>query len=96
LEAARAASYAKEYFRGLQFGMGLPGTELQPADDLIIIASNVLVNQWNLSTNDTALYAAAALLEFAITKSEHSFRIRLLLIRIYRLLGTSPSSAFTH
>ena len=87
LESARAASYAKEYFRGLQFGMGLPATELQPADDLIILASNVLVNLWHLSNNEAALYTAAAMLEFAATKSQHSFRIRLLLIRIYRLLG---------
>ena len=96
LESARAASYTKEYFRGLQFGVGLPVTELQPADDLVILASNVLVNLWHLSDDEAHLYSAAALLEFAATKSEHSFRIRLLLIRIYRLLGMSPKYASLH
>jgi len=88
MESARAAFYVKEYLHGLQLGAGLPDTELQPADDLAILAGNVLVNLWHLTNDQVYLYNAATVLEFASTKSKHSFRIRLLLVQIYRLLGT--------
>ncbi|KAJ7632694.1 actin cytoskeleton organization protein [Roridomyces roridus] len=73
----------------------LPPTELQPADDLALLAANAFVSLWKLSNDAKYLYNAVALLEFALTKSKQSFHSRLLLIRIYRLLGAS-SMAVEH
>jgi len=90
MESARAAQCIKEYIAGLEFGTELPVTELQPADDLVILAGNIFVNLWWLTEDENHLYKAVAILEFASTKSKSSYRIRLLLIQIYRLLGNLP------
>jgi N-terminal acetyltransferase B complex non-catalytic subunit len=87
METARVAQYVKDYLAGLKSGADLPDTELQPADDLIILAGNTLVSLWQLTGDEIHLYTAAAVLEFASTKSKHAFRIKLLLIRVYRLIG---------
>jgi N-terminal acetyltransferase B complex non-catalytic subunit len=94
LESARATLYVVQYLEGLKLGAGLPPTELQPADDLAILTGNVLVHLWHLTSDDTYLYNAAAILEFASTKSKHSFQIRLLLIQIHRLLGIIYTTIF--
>ncbi|KAJ7063373.1 actin cytoskeleton organization protein [Mycena amicta] len=94
-ESARATLYTTQYLHGLKFGSGLPPTELQPADDLVILAANTFVNIWQLTDDEKYLYNAAALLEFALTKSKQAFQMRLLLVRIYRLLG-APSAALEH
>jgi len=72
---------------GLDLGSSLPVTELQPADDLAILAGHAFVSLWTMTKEETHLYNAAVVLEFALTKSRMSFQIRLLLVRIYRLLG---------
>lgn len=86
-ESARASLYLKDYLRGLKLGEDLPKTELQPADDLAILTGQTFVSLWKLTGVEGHLYKAVAVLEFASIKSVHSFQIRLLLIRIYRLLG---------
>lgn len=86
-ELQRVAVYTKHYFEALPLGASLPSTELQYADDLALLAGNALVNLWKLTGNDDHLYNAAYLLEFALNKSKQSFLTRLILIRIYRLLG---------
>jgi len=75
---------------GLELGSGLPVTDLQPADDLAILAGHAFVSLWTMTKEETYLYNAAVMLEHALTKSRMSFQIRLLLVRIYRLLGRFP------
>lgn len=87
LESIRATQYLKEYLDGLKLGLNLPATELQPADDLAILTAQVFVNIWKLTEDESHLYNAACLLEYGLTKSKHSFQMRLLLVRIYTLLG---------
>jgi len=87
LESARVALYIQQYLEGLKLGADLPSTELQVADDLVILAGSVLVNIWKLTSDEKYLLKAASLLEFALTKSKQSFQVRLILIRLYRLLG---------
>ncbi|CAA7271640.1 unnamed protein product [Cyclocybe aegerita] len=94
-ELQRVAEYIRYYFEGLPLGAGLASTELQPADDLILLAGNALINLWKLTGNNYHLFNAVYLLEFALTKSKQSFLTRLILIRIYRLLG-APSLALDH
>ncbi|KAF8625781.1 hypothetical protein AX15_005171 [Amanita polypyramis BW_CC] len=94
-EAERAALYIKHYLAGLELGLDLPSSELQPADDLAILAGNSLVILWRLTNDEGYLFRAVSLLEFALTKSRQSFQSRLVLIRLYRLLG-APSLAMEH
>lgn len=89
LESSRAMRYLGDYRDGLKLGEGLPSTELQPADDLAILTAQVFVNIWSSTEDEMHLYNAASLLEFGLTKSKHSFQMRLLLVRIYILLGAS-------
>jgi N-terminal acetyltransferase B complex non-catalytic subunit len=74
---------------GLALGKDLPPTELQPADDLAILAAHAFVTVWTLANSEEALYQAVTLLEFGLTKSQMSFQMRMMLIRTYRILGTS-------
>ena len=92
LESARVEKYLKYYLEALPLGAHLPSTELQPADDLALLAGNALVNLWTLTNHDAHLLNAVYLLEFGLTKSKQSFLMRLILIRVYRILGKVPIS----
>ena len=89
LENARAKEYLDQYIAGLKLGTGLPDTELQPADDLVILAGQTFVNLWKTTSDVTYLYKAVAVLELALSKSKQSYLIRILLIRLYQLTGMS-------
>lgn len=86
-EAAFAFHCLQAYVQALEFGKDLPDIELQPADDLAILAGQAYIHLWHITQKDVDLYKAASVLEYACSKSKQSFQIRLLLIRIYRLLG---------
>ena len=90
LESAHVEKYLKYYLEALPLGAHFPSTELQPADDLALLAGNTLVNLWTLTQHDSHLLNAVYLLEFGLTKSKQSFLMRLMLIRIYRILGKTP------
>lgn len=86
-EQVRAADLVHEYFEALPLGDDLPNLELQPADDLAILAAQVYVNMFTLDNAVAHLYNAVVLLEYASRRSPQSYQIRLELVRIYRLLG---------
>ncbi|KIJ16949.1 hypothetical protein PAXINDRAFT_168389 [Paxillus involutus ATCC 200175] len=94
-ETTRGLQYHNEYMEGLALGKDLPPTELQPADDLAILAAHAFMTVWTLANSEEALYQAVTLLEFGLTKSQMSFQMRMMLIRTYRILG-SPSLALDH
>ncbi len=76
-------------------GKGLPKTELQPADDLATLSASTYINLYHLTLNPSYLLTATLLLEYAISSSPNAFQHRLLLVRLYRLLG-APSMALEH
>ena len=86
-EGIRAADLVREYFEALPLGKDLPKLELQPADDLAILAAQVYVNMFALDDAVAHLHNAVVVLEFASKKSPQSYQIHLALVRIYRLLG---------
>lgn len=86
-EAALADKCLELYLEGLKLGKDLPKTELQPADDLIILYAHTLVSAWRISKDEFHLYKAVVALEVALTHSQQAYQIRLTLIRIYHLLG---------
>lgn len=79
--------YLKAYFEALKFGGDLPDTELQPADDLAILAAMAYVNVWHVTDIEGPLFNAASVLEYGLTKSKQAFQMRIMLVRIYQLLG---------
>ena len=89
LEASRAVQYLQVYLDALKLGKDLPDTELQPADDLALLSGQAFVSAWRAGGDTAYLYNAVAALEYASSRSKQSYKIRLLLIRIYRLLGMS-------
>ncbi|KIY43365.1 actin cytoskeleton organization protein [Fistulina hepatica ATCC 64428] len=94
-ELASVSLLAEQYVQALPLGEGLPATELQPSDDLAVLASNVLVNLWTMTGDVKYLYAAVTLLEYGLMKSKQSYAMRLTAIRIYRLL-VAPAQALEH
>lgn len=95
LERERLKTYVDLYEQALPLGADLASTERQPADDFALLAGNTFVSMWYISKDQAHLEAGAAFLEYALNKSKQSFFARLILIRIYRLLGT-PSLALEH
>lgn len=86
-EGIRATDLVREYFEALPLGKDLPKLELQPADDLAILAAQVYVNMFALDNAMAHLHNAVVILEYASKKSPQSYQVHLLLVRIYRLLG---------
>ncbi|GJE87141.1 N-acetyltransferase B complex non catalytic subunit-domain-containing protein [Phanerochaete sordida] len=95
LENARATQYVQYYLQGLAHGKNLPDTELQPSDDLAVLAGHAYTNLWKLTGDLSYLHRAVAILELASSKSKHSYVVRIMLIRIYHILG-APSLALEH
>ncbi|KAH9935019.1 N-acetyltransferase B complex non catalytic subunit-domain-containing protein [Fomitopsis serialis] len=91
-EAAHAVQYLHSYLDALKLGKDLPDTELQPADDLALLSGQAFVGAWRAGRDVTYLYSAVSVLEYASSRSKQSYKMRLLLIRLYRLLG-APSLA---
>lgn len=84
--------YVAAYYDGLKLGKDLADTELQPADDLAVLAGQTFVSLWKLVDGPDGrkyLDNAVTLLEFALSKSKESYQIKLLLIRIYHIMGKS-------
>ncbi len=50
-EEERVFAYLREYTAALALGKDLPETELQPADDLVILAAQALIGLWKTSGN---------------------------------------------
>ncbi|KAJ7581325.1 actin cytoskeleton organization protein [Mycena floridula] len=88
-EIASSRVYTSLYLQGLPLGKDLAPTELQPADDLVILAASALVGAWKADGAEKHLWHASVLLEYALTKSKYAFQARLMLVRIYRLLGAA-------
>lgn len=86
-EGTLAANLIREYFEALPLGNDLPNLELQPADDLAILAAQVYLNMFALDNAVAHLHNAVVILEYASRKSPQSYQIHLELVRIYRLLG---------
>jgi N-terminal acetyltransferase B complex non-catalytic subunit len=86
-EGTLAANLIREYVEALPLGNDLPKLELQPADDLAILAAQVYVNMFALDNAVAHLHNAVVILEYASRKSPQAYQIHLGLVRIYRLLG---------
>ncbi|KAI9256943.1 N-acetyltransferase B complex non catalytic subunit-domain-containing protein [Sporodiniella umbellata] len=77
----------QQYQEALPLGKDLEKTELQFGDEFVLIASHILLNLYQEHKEHIFVLQAILLLEDALVKSIHNFRIKLMLVRLYVLLG---------
>lgn len=94
-ETAASQKYLKAYFDSAPLFEKYPETELQARDDFAILAASTLVSAYAGSGKPSYLTQAIAILEYALSQSQFNHRFRILLIRIYRLIG-APTLAHEH
>ncbi|XP_007490095.3 N-alpha-acetyltransferase 25, NatB auxiliary subunit isoform X2 [Monodelphis domestica] len=75
------------YHHGLEFGKSCLKTELQFSDYYCLLAVHVLIDIWLEAGEDRAAWQALILLEEGLTHSPSNAQFKLLLVRIYCLLG---------
>ncbi|OUM65238.1 hypothetical protein PIROE2DRAFT_7778 [Piromyces sp. E2] len=75
------------YEETLPFGTKLEETERQFGDDYLVIAASLLIDYYK-STNKTCyVYEAIAILERGLEKSKFNFQFKIILMRLYSILG---------
>lgn len=77
----------KEYQDALPLGEGLEKTEMQHGDEFVILASHILLDLFTEHKQAAFLIQAISLLEIALVKSIHNFQIKLILVRMYTMIG---------
>ncbi|KAG0005209.1 N-alpha-acetyltransferase 25, NatB auxiliary subunit [Modicella reniformis] len=77
----------KLYEKALPLGKDLEETELQYGDDYAIMAAHLLIDVHRDTKSYFPLLNASFMLERALSASKHNYQIKLVLIRIYELLG---------
>ncbi|XP_011784117.1 PREDICTED: N-alpha-acetyltransferase 25, NatB auxiliary subunit [Colobus angolensis palliatus] len=75
------------YQHGLEFGKTCLKTELQFSDYYCLLAVHVLIDVWRETGDETAVWQALTLLEEGLTHSPSNAQFKLLLVRIYCMLG---------
>uniref|UniRef100_A0A8C2S5R2 N-alpha-acetyltransferase 25, NatB auxiliary subunit n=1 Tax=Capra hircus TaxID=9925 RepID=A0A8C2S5R2_CAPHI len=75
------------YQHGLEFGKSCLKTELQFSDYYCLLAVHVLTDVWRETGDETAVWQALTLLEEGLTHSPSNAQFKLLLVRIYCMLG---------
>ncbi|KAF9366671.1 N-alpha-acetyltransferase 25, NatB auxiliary subunit [Mortierella sp. NVP85] len=77
----------KLYEEALPLGKDLEETERQYGDDYAIMAAHLLIDVHKDTQSYFPLLNASFMLERALNASKHNYQIKLVLIRIYELLG---------
>ncbi|KAF8308096.1 hypothetical protein DL93DRAFT_2159228 [Clavulina sp. PMI_390] len=90
-ELAHAEKYFRLYLEATRILESIGAKdpeEVDPADDLALLAANALISEWAKDKSVQApLNQAIFVLEFAATRSPYNFRYHLVLIRLYLFLG---------
>ncbi|KAF9098341.1 N-alpha-acetyltransferase 25, NatB auxiliary subunit [Mortierella sp. AD031] len=77
----------KLYGSALPFGKDLEETERQYGDDYVIMAAHLLIDLHKDTKSYFPLLNATFMLEHALSASKHNYQMKLVLIRVYELLG---------
>ncbi|XP_038630065.1 N-alpha-acetyltransferase 25, NatB auxiliary subunit isoform X1 [Scyliorhinus canicula] len=77
----------QRYKHALKFGKSCLKTELQFSDNYCLLAVHILLDIWRQSGEEWPLWQSLALLEKSLSNSPSNAQFKLLLIRIYCLLG---------
>ncbi|KAG0380880.1 N-alpha-acetyltransferase 25, NatB auxiliary subunit [Mortierella sp. AD032] len=77
----------KLYEAALPFGKDLEETERQYGDDYVIMAAHLLIDLHKETKSYFPLLNATFMLEHSLNASKHNYQMKLVLIRVYELLG---------
>lgn len=77
----------KQYQDALPLGKDLKKTEMQYGDEFVILAAYLLLDLHHEYKQTCFLIQAISLLENALVKSIHNFQIKLILVRMYTMIG---------
>lgn len=77
----------QQYQDALPLGKELEKTELQYGDEFVILASHILLDLYRQHEQSSVIIEAISLLEIALAKSIYNFRIKLMLVRLYLMIG---------
>ncbi|ORE08641.1 hypothetical protein BCV72DRAFT_303592 [Rhizopus microsporus var. microsporus] len=77
----------QQYQDALPLGKELERTELQYGDEFVILASHILLDLYCQHEQSSFIIEAISLLEIALAKSVYNFRIKLMLVRLYLMIG---------
>ncbi|ORX47178.1 hypothetical protein DM01DRAFT_1339199 [Hesseltinella vesiculosa] len=83
----------QHYQEALPLGEDLEKTEFQYGDDFVLLAGHVLFSLFEKTNDWVHVLRAITLLEVALQKSIYNFQIKLLLVRLYLVLG-APTRAW--
>ncbi|CAI2168039.1 4025_t:CDS:10 [Funneliformis geosporum] len=82
----------RSYNDALQYGVELLDTENQYGDEFVILASHLLIDLYLKKGQNSFILQAIFLLEMASCKSKYNYQFKLLLIRLYQILGVFQRS----
>ncbi|KAF9322121.1 N-alpha-acetyltransferase 25, NatB auxiliary subunit [Podila horticola] len=83
----------KFYEDALPFGKDLEETERQYGDDYAIMAAHLLISLHKQTKSYFPLLTAVFMMEHALNASKHNYQLKLVLIRVYELLGAFSCAA---
>ncbi|KAG0365803.1 N-alpha-acetyltransferase 25, NatB auxiliary subunit [Gamsiella multidivaricata] len=100
LNSSEAMALVNKFWRlyeeALPFGKDLEETERQYGDDYAIMAAHLLIDIHRDTKSYFPLLNATFMLEHALNASKHNYQIKLVLIRIYELLGAYNCAISTY
>ncbi|KAG4097911.1 hypothetical protein H8356DRAFT_1674383 [Neocallimastix lanati (nom. inval.)] len=71
----------------LPFGTKLEDTERQFGDDYLVLAVSLLIDYYKSTKKTCYVYEAIAILERGLEKSKFNFQFKIILMRLYSILG---------
>jgi len=71
----------------LPFGAKLEDTERQFGDDYLVLADSLLIDYYRSTKKICYVYLAIAILEHGLEKSKFNFQFKIILMRLYSILG---------
>ncbi|KDO28790.1 hypothetical protein SPRG_19998 [Saprolegnia parasitica CBS 223.65] len=90
---AKANAYLAEYEAAQWLNEAKVGgqREVQVTDDLLLLAVHLLLDAYHVQSSIDLLVQAAAALELGLRRSAYNFQMKMLLCRVYALLGAGDA-----
>ncbi|GFQ65135.1 n-alpha-acetyltransferase 25, NatB auxiliary subunit [Trichonephila clavata] len=95
-DTTQQLTYARElierYHHALQFGTNLLTTEFQPADNYCLLAAHMLISIWEKTGDERFIGQVLVVLENGLKSSPSNYQIKLLLMKVYNIIGAVGAS----
>ncbi|TIA88929.1 hypothetical protein E3P99_02301 [Wallemia hederae] len=84
------AQYFAQQWKEYQYtGNDVPSTDIHPADDWSVLASLCYISAFSKSRDTSHLETASSFMESAMLTNGRSYKLKILMIAVYRILGSS-------